>query len=84
MTTPALLSAHTILRGLYGSLACDMIGMGDSEKLPESGPGRYTNAEHCEYMVGLWDRLQRGDEVVFVVAPSGRNSPAWPRLDAGL
>jgi hypothetical protein len=43
MTTPALLSALTILRGLNDSFACDMIGMGDSEKLLKSGPGRYTN-----------------------------------------
>ena len=45
MTTPALLSALTILRGLNDSFASDMIGMGDSEKLLKSGPGRYTNAE---------------------------------------
>ena len=27
----------------------DLIGMGDSEKLEESGPDRYTFAEHYQY-----------------------------------
>src|SRR5437762_10489514 len=31
-------------RGLGRLIACDMIGMGDSEKLPDSGPDRYTYA----------------------------------------
>jgi pimeloyl-ACP methyl ester carboxylesterase len=44
-----------------------MLGMGQSEKLPDSGPGRYTNAEHREYMFGLWEQLELGDEIVFVV-----------------
>src|ERR1700751_825595 len=32
-------------RGLGRLVACDLIGMGDSEKLPDSGPDRYTYAE---------------------------------------
>src|SRR6516225_7721225 len=32
-------------RGLGRLIACDMIGMGDSEKLPDSGPDRYTYDE---------------------------------------
>jgi len=32
-------------RGLGRLIACDMIGMGESEKLPDSGPDRYTYAE---------------------------------------
>ena len=34
-------------RGLGRLIACDMIGMGDSEKLPDSGPDRYTYADHA-------------------------------------
>ena len=54
-------------RGLGRLVACDMLGMGESEKLPDSGPGRYTNTEHREYMFGLWEQLELGDEIVFVV-----------------
>ena len=34
-------------RGLGRLVACDMIGIGKSEKLPDSGPGRYTNSEQA-------------------------------------
>jgi haloalkane dehalogenase len=36
-------------RGLGRLIACDMIGMGDSEKLPDSGPDRYTYAEQRSF-----------------------------------
>lgn len=48
-------------------IACDLIGMGDSDKLPASGPGRYTYAEQREYLFGLWDQLALGDHIVFVI-----------------
>ena len=53
--------------GLGRLIACDLIGMGDSDKLEASGPGRYTYAEHREYLFALWDQLALGDRVVFVV-----------------
>src|SRR6195952_5490654 len=59
------------LRGLGRLIACDLIGMGDSEKLEPSGPDRYSYAEHREYLFELWDQLGLGgdgaDDVVMVV-----------------
>ena len=43
--------------GLGRLIACDLIGMGDSDKLPDSGPERYTYAEQREYLFALWDQL---------------------------
>jgi haloalkane dehalogenase len=53
--------------GLGRLVACDLIGMGDSDKLPESGPGRYTYAEQREYLFALWDRLSLGSRIVLVL-----------------
>jgi haloalkane dehalogenase len=41
--------------------------MGDSAKLPNSGPGRYTYAEQRSFLFGLWEELKLGNEIVFVV-----------------
>src|SRR5215831_18999217 len=41
-------------RGLGRLIACDMIGMGDSAKLPDSGPDRYTYAEQRNFLFALW------------------------------
>jgi haloalkane dehalogenase len=38
------------LEGLGRCVAPDLIGMGDSDKLPNSGPGRYTFAEHRRFL----------------------------------
>ncbi|MBX9588200.1 MAG: haloalkane dehalogenase [Hyphomonadaceae bacterium] len=48
-------------------VACDLIGMGDSDKLPEPGPGRYTYAEQRDYLFALWDELALGSSVVLVL-----------------
>jgi haloalkane dehalogenase len=53
--------------GLGRLIACDLIGMGDSEKLPDSGPGRYTYAEQRDYLFALWDHLALGRNIVFVI-----------------
>ncbi len=53
--------------GLGRLIACDLIGMGDSDKLPDSGPGRYTYAEQREYLFALWDQLNLGSQVVLVL-----------------
>src|SRR5262245_37388583 len=55
------------LKGLGRLVACDMIGMGDSEKLPNSGPQSYGYFEQRDYLHALWDRLELGDEVVLVL-----------------
>ncbi|MGH8677054.1 MAG: haloalkane dehalogenase [Burkholderiales bacterium] len=53
--------------GLGRLIACDLIGMGDSDKLENSGPARYTYAEHREYLFALWDEIDIGKNVVFVL-----------------
>ena len=53
--------------GLGRLIACDLIGMGDSEKLSNSGPDRYTYAEQREYLFGLWEELGLKRDVVLVI-----------------
>ena len=53
--------------GLGRLIACDLIGMGDSDKLPDSGPLRYSYAEQREYLFALWDQLALGDRPVLVL-----------------
>ena len=38
-------------------IALDLIGMGDSEKLEDSGPDRYTFAEHYQYFEAAMEAL---------------------------
>ncbi len=45
----------------------DLIGMGDSDKLPDSGPGRYRFAEHREYLDALLSLLLVEHDVTLVV-----------------
>jgi len=53
----------------YGRLiACDLIGMGASEKLdPYLGPHRYSFSAHRDYLFALWDALELGNRVVLVL-----------------
>ena len=53
--------------GLGRLIACDLIGMGDSDKLEPSGADRYTYAEQRDYLFALWDSLALGDKVVLVL-----------------
>lgn len=55
------------LRGMGRLVACDLIGMGDSEKITPPGPDRYDYAEHRNYLFGLWDALRLGDRIVLVL-----------------
>lgn len=48
-------------------IAVDLIGMGDSEKLPDSGPERYTFVEHQRYWGGALAALGVRDNVIFVI-----------------
>lgn len=48
-------------------IAVDLIGMGDSDKLPDSGPDRYTFAEHREYLHAAWDQLGVTENVSLVI-----------------
>lgn len=53
--------------GLGRLVACDLIGMGDSEKLSPSDATRYSYAEQREYLFALWDRLNLGNRVTLVL-----------------
>ncbi|MBX9711880.1 MAG: hypothetical protein K2X60_12670 [Xanthobacteraceae bacterium] len=43
-------------RGLGRLVACDLIGQGDSDKLPNSGPDRYGYFEQRSFIHALWDQ----------------------------
>lgn len=52
----------------YGRcIALDLIGMGDSDKLPDSGPDRYTFKEHYEYFEGALRELGVNENVTLVI-----------------
>jgi len=53
--------------GLGRLIACDLIGMGDSDKLDYPGPGSYTYAEQRDYLYRLWEQIGVTDNVVFVI-----------------
>ena len=55
------------LQGLGRCIAPDLIGMGDSEKLPASGPASYTFVEHRRYVDALLELLGVTERVTFVV-----------------
>lgn len=48
-------------------IAPDLIGMGDSAKLPNSGPDSYTFVEHRGYVDALLDKIGVEDRVTFVI-----------------
>ena len=54
-------------RGLGRLVACDLIGQGDSDKLPKSDPDRYGYFEQRSFIHALWDQLDLGDNIIFVV-----------------
>ena len=52
----------------YGRcIAIDLIGMGDSEKLDNSGPDRYTLAEHREYWRSALEALSVKENIILVI-----------------
>jgi haloalkane dehalogenase len=55
------------LQPLGRCIAPDLIGMGDSHKLPRSGPGSYRFAEHRRYIDALLEALDVRERVTFVV-----------------
>ncbi len=48
-------------------VALDLIGMGDSDKLENSGPDRYTFAEHSKYFDAAMEALAITSSVTFVI-----------------
>ena len=55
------------LAGLGRCIAPDLIGMGDSDKLADSGPQRYRFVEHRQYVDAFLDALGVNSNVTFVV-----------------
>jgi len=55
------------LQPLGRCIAPDLIGMGDSDKLPGSGPGSYRFVEHRRYLDALLEALNVRERVIFVV-----------------
>jgi haloalkane dehalogenase len=59
------------LEPLGRCIAPDLIGMGDSDKLPNSGPGSYRFVEHRRYLDALLEDLGVRERVVLVVQDWG-------------
>lgn len=55
------------LEGLGRIIAPDLIGMGDSDRLPESGPDRYRFVEHRGYLDDLLAQLCVRENVILVI-----------------
>ncbi len=52
--------------GVGRCLAPDLIGMGDSDKLPDSGPASYTFLEHRSYLDGWFDAVGVREHVTLI------------------
>ena len=59
-------------------IAPDLIGMGDSDKLPDSGPGSYRFVEHRRYLDALLESLDVRDR-----SPSSSTTGARPSASTG-
>jgi haloalkane dehalogenase len=55
------------LQPLGRCIAPDLIGMGDSEKLPNSGPDSYRFVEHRRYLDALLEALDVRERVILVI-----------------
>jgi haloalkane dehalogenase len=55
------------LQPLGRCIAPDLIGMGDSDKLPNSGPGSYRFVEHRRHLDALLDALDVRERVTLVI-----------------
>ncbi|WP_417520036.1 haloalkane dehalogenase [Minwuia sp.] len=55
------------VKDLGRCIAPDLIGMGDSDKLPDSGPDRYRFVEHRHYLDGLLQALGVTGKVTLVI-----------------
>lgn len=55
------------LEGMGRLIAPDLVGMGDSEKLSNSGPDKYTFVQHRSFLKELLDYLEVTSNVTFVL-----------------
>ncbi len=61
---------RNIMRGCEGLgrlVACDLIGMGDSDKIAGEGDARYGWDVHYAHLSALWDQLDLGDRIILVI-----------------
>lgn len=72
------------LTGTGRLVACDLIGMGGSDKLdPSLGADRYTLANHRQFLFELWDHLNLGNPIVLVLDDWGAVLGFdWARLNS--
>ncbi len=54
------------LEGIGRCIAPDLIGMGGSDPLPDSGPGTYRFSEHARVVEELLERLEVGQNAILV------------------
>src|SRR5262249_57352782 len=59
------------LQPLGRCIAPDLIGMGDSDKLPDSGPGSHRFVEHRRYLETLLEALGVRERVTLILHDSG-------------
>ena len=72
------------LEGQARCIAPDLIGMGDSDKLEQPGPGSYRFVEHRRYLDALLEQLALGDDVTLVIHDWGSALGFdWARRHAG-
>lgn len=65
-------------------IAPDMVGMGDSARLPNSGPGVYTYLAHRKYLFGLLEKLGVDENVTLVIHDWGSAMGFnWAQLNPG-
>lgn len=61
---------RNIIPHVAGTARCvapDLIGHGDSEKLDDTSEGQYSFVQHREYLDGVLDALNLGDEIILVI-----------------
>lgn len=72
------------LVGIGRCIAPDLIGMGDSAKLPDAGPSSYTFVEHRRYLDDLLEQLGVTHDAVLVIHDWGSALGFdWARRHAG-
>jgi len=83
--TSSFLWRHVMaaLDGAGRLVAPDLIGMGDSDKLPDSGPERYGLAEHARHLDAWFDAVVPEGKVALVVHDwGGPLGFRWARLNS--
>ncbi|MEM9048965.1 MAG: haloalkane dehalogenase [Pseudomonadota bacterium] len=72
------------LSGLGRCIAVDLIGMGDSDKLPEAGVGTYSYEVQRSHLHAAWDALGIADAVLVLHDWGGPLGFHWARERGGV